>query len=58
MKKKECSESGECEIEDVVSATEMTGLIPAMPGTNEEKENYEQLVHYKKRTNKKLSEKR
>lgn len=33
----------------VVSATDMTGLIPSMPETDEEKENYAQIVRYRKK---------
>lgn len=32
----------------VASATEMTGLIPSMPATNDEKENYGQIIRYKR----------
>lgn len=36
------------EEDEAVSATDMTGLIPSMPATNEETENYSQIMHYRK----------
>lgn len=35
------------EDDGVVSATEMTGLISAMPETQEQKDEYQQIMRYK-----------